>query len=331
MPVYTVFNGDADGLCALQQLRLQQPEEARHWQLVTGVKRDIGLLATLGPVRRARIMVLDLSLDRNRTALQELLAAENRVLYIDHHYAGEIPDSPLLEAHIDPSPRTCTALLVDRLLNGSFSPWAVVGAFGDDLHAPAMKRARELGLDQETCDRLQELGTLLNYNSYGESALDLHVHPLELCAEMQPYPDPLHYLHSSALLPLIQKGYETDQRHLQKDSIYEQSAGGRVFFLPNAAWARRIAGTLANRCAGEEPTKAHAILQQQDNGSLRVSVRAPLHRPEGADLLCRSFAGGGGRSAAAGINSLPPQELTRFLELFRHHFPAPAHATSPLS
>ena len=39
---YDVFNGDADGICALLQLRLAEPREA---QLVTGVKRDINLLS----------------------------------------------------------------------------------------------------------------------------------------------------------------------------------------------------------------------------------------------------------------------------------------------
>ena len=38
---YDVFNGDADGLCALHQLRLANPALA---ELVTGVKRDIKLL-----------------------------------------------------------------------------------------------------------------------------------------------------------------------------------------------------------------------------------------------------------------------------------------------
>ena len=41
MAHYDAFNGDADGLCALHQLRLAQPLEA---VLVTGVKRDIALL-----------------------------------------------------------------------------------------------------------------------------------------------------------------------------------------------------------------------------------------------------------------------------------------------
>ena len=37
-----IFNGDADGICALTQLRLAEPRDAR---LVTGVKRDINLMA----------------------------------------------------------------------------------------------------------------------------------------------------------------------------------------------------------------------------------------------------------------------------------------------
>ena len=39
-----VFNGDADGICALVQLRLAQPAQSK---LVTGVKRDIQLLEHL--------------------------------------------------------------------------------------------------------------------------------------------------------------------------------------------------------------------------------------------------------------------------------------------
>jgi len=36
-----IFNGDADGICALIQYRLANPAEST---LVTGVKRDISLL-----------------------------------------------------------------------------------------------------------------------------------------------------------------------------------------------------------------------------------------------------------------------------------------------
>ena len=41
MTHFDVFNGDADGLCALHQLRLEAPLDS---VLITGVKRDIALL-----------------------------------------------------------------------------------------------------------------------------------------------------------------------------------------------------------------------------------------------------------------------------------------------
>ena len=42
MAYFDVFNGDADGICALLQLRQHTPRIAT---LITGVKRDIGLLS----------------------------------------------------------------------------------------------------------------------------------------------------------------------------------------------------------------------------------------------------------------------------------------------
>ena len=41
MADYDIFNGDADGICALLQLRLAEPRQST---LITGVKRDIDLL-----------------------------------------------------------------------------------------------------------------------------------------------------------------------------------------------------------------------------------------------------------------------------------------------
>ena len=67
---YDVFNGDADGICALLQLRLAEPRQA---QLVTGVKRDINLLSRLEAGRGDRITALDISLDKNRAGLEQAL------------------------------------------------------------------------------------------------------------------------------------------------------------------------------------------------------------------------------------------------------------------
>ena len=104
-----VFNGDADGLCALQQLRLADGPAAAHGALVTGVKRDIDLLGRVAGGAGDDCTVLDVSLDVNRAGLNTLLAAGVRVRYFDHHFAGEIPAHPGLEAHIDPPPRSARA------------------------------------------------------------------------------------------------------------------------------------------------------------------------------------------------------------------------------
>ena len=61
MPLIDVFNGDADGLCALHQLRLADPADS---ELVTGPKRDISLLKRVQARAGDRITVLDLTLAR---------------------------------------------------------------------------------------------------------------------------------------------------------------------------------------------------------------------------------------------------------------------------
>ena len=55
------FNGDADGICALTQIRLQNPVKS---QLVTGVKRDISLLNRVNANSGDIVTVLDISLDK---------------------------------------------------------------------------------------------------------------------------------------------------------------------------------------------------------------------------------------------------------------------------
>ena len=66
---YDIFNGDADGLCALQQLRLEEPREA---ELVTGVKRDIRLVERVQTRAGDELTVLDVSLKSNADALRRV-------------------------------------------------------------------------------------------------------------------------------------------------------------------------------------------------------------------------------------------------------------------
>ena len=89
-----VFNGDADGICALVQLRLAQPVQSR---LVTGVKRDIQLLERIFIQKNDFVTVLDISLKKNRTALDRILQQGATVFYVDHHESGDIPQHPILK------------------------------------------------------------------------------------------------------------------------------------------------------------------------------------------------------------------------------------------
>ena len=63
MLAYDVFNGDADGICALAQLRLAEPKES---VLISGIKRDIELLEQVPLGQAATITALDISFDKNR-------------------------------------------------------------------------------------------------------------------------------------------------------------------------------------------------------------------------------------------------------------------------
>lgn len=323
MEYIDVFNGDADGICALHQLRLAEPRPGA--RLVTGVKRDIALLGQLKGVSGAEIAVVDISLDRNREALLSLLES-CRVLYVDHHHAGELPRSENFSAHIDTDPGTCASLIVDGLLGGRFRTWALVGAFGDNLHSSARKASEGLGLSDETLDRLRELGELLNYNGYGAELADLHCHPAELYRELSAYSDPLDFYQQSPRLEGLRRGFAQDMAQARELPPVQEDAGGRVFELPAAAWSRRVAGVFANELARQAPDKAHALLVADGKGSFLVSVRAPRQRPTGADILCRAFPSGGGRAAAAGINALPEAMRARFMREFSTSF---SQATNP--
>lgn len=311
---YDVFNGDADGLCALNQLRLARPiPEA---QRITGVKRDILLLSQLQDLRHNSITVLDISLDSNRSALLRLLDRQNEILYIDHHFAGDIPRSQLLTAHIDLHPETCTSLLVNARLQGKFGKWAICGAFGDNLHKSAEHLAITFSISERQLMQLKEIGELLNYNGYGETMADLYFSPLVLYAEISQFKDPLEFFAASDTLSSLRCGFQDDMDFALACKEYGSSSKNRVYILPDNARARRISGVFANLKAQEKIEAAHALITENSDGSWRVSVRAPLCNSRDADTLCRKFATGGGRAGAAGINRLPSENLEDFLSAF---------------
>lgn len=317
MPQWDVFNGDADGLCALQQLRLAQPRDSR---LVTGVKRDIGLLIQVQAQAGDQVTVLDIALDKNREALVRLLDQGVKVRYFDHHYPGDIPDHPGLDTHIDTRPDQGTSLLVDHWLGGAHRAWAVVGTFGDNFDRQARAAAVPLGLPEADLERLRDLGIYLNYNGYGASLDDLHAPPAELAQRMLPFADPLEFIAAEPLFKTLEAGYRDDMARAAGLAPVLETARHRAYVLPDAPWARRVSGVLANDLAQAAPERAHALLTQLPAGGFLVSVRAPMAQPQGADDLCRRFPSGGGRKAAAGINQLPEHQFQAFLAAFQGAF-----------
>lgn len=312
-----VFNGDADGICALHQLRLAEPRQSR---LVTGVKRDIALLDRVEADDGDRVCVLDISLDKNRDGLLRLLQSGAHIHYFDHHFAGDIPQHPRLDAHIDTSANICTSLLVNQYLNGAHLAWAVTAAFGDNLHDAARTAAAPLGLSTEKLEALAQLGTLLNYNSYGVTLADLHIAPDALYRAIAPFADPFDFIADSDAYQTLLSGYQTDMAHTTALQPAIDEARIRVYLLPDAAWTRRVGGVFGNELARRAPNRAHALMTSLPEGGYRVSVRAPLATKSGADELCMQFPTGGGRKAAAGINHLPEAMFEPFVDALRRQY-----------
>ncbi len=311
------FNGDADGLCAVQQLRLAQPGPAN---LVTGVKRDITLLRHLAPRASDDVFVLDVSMHENRGELMRLLESGVRVTYFDHHRAGAIPAHPGLDAHIDESADVCTSILVDRHLGGRYRPWAVVAAYGDNLTGVAHAMAKEAGLTAAQVADLESLGVCLNYNAYGESVDDLHFHPAELSTRLLPYADPFAFMADAPIYEKLRAGYEDDMAKARAAARRVYGSSG-IVVLPNAPWARRAIGVLINELARERPNVALAILSPKSAGGYTVSVRVPATSDVSAADFCSDFATGGGRKSAGGINDLPDADVERFAARFQARFP----------
>ena len=198
---YDVFNGDADGLCALQQLRLHERVEGTH--LVTGPKRETSLLRKIPSVEPTEITVLDVSLRANRSDAERLLQDGHRLTYIDHHNSGPIPEHKNLLCYIDTDPAVCTSVIVDQILEGKYRNWAITAAFGDNLIDTAKKLTQMTNLSSYHIGKLQELGELLNYNGYGRKVEDLWFSPEELFQKMQGYQNQLQHWQRCRLKKII--------------------------------------------------------------------------------------------------------------------------------
>lgn len=310
-PRYThfdVFNGDADGLCALQQLRLAQPKAS---VLVTGRKGDHDLLQRVAARPGDTVTVLDIPVEANRQVLQELLGIGVSVECFDHHPASG-PEHPLLRLRLDPAPRLCTSLLVDRYLSGQYRAWAVVGAFGDNRPVAAEEMARCIGLDQKKTRLLKMLGECLNYNAYGGSEADQGVPPALLRQCMAPFHDPLQFMMQGDVFLRIAQRLAGDLALAMDIRPMLQTDRLTAVLLPDAAWARRVIGIYANYLARLNPGRICAVFVPNGRNALSVSLRAARQCGALAGRLARRH-GGDGRATVAGISDLPVENVARLL------------------
>ena len=305
---HDVCNGDADGLCALRMWRLEWPAESI---VVTGLKRDIELVERVDAGAGDRVTVFDLSFRRNRQAALRLLERGAQLRWFDHHDAGELPEHPNFTATIDFDRQTCTSILVDRELGGRFRRWAIAAAYGDNLQASAQRLADTLALSSEDHGALRRFGVLINYNSYGGSDADVHLHPAAVYRLLAHHDDPLEVAAATRLLEELEALRTADLAQARDVAPDRSGPVVEVILLPDAAWSRRVLGTYANERAEADPQRAHAVLRETADG-FEVSVRAPHGVQRGANLLCHEFDGGG-RVTAAGIDRLPSQRLDSFV------------------
>lgn len=320
-------NGDADGLCALVQLRLDEGDDGS--APVTGLKREVALLprvaAELHPGPGDRVTVLDVAVGANREALDAVLAAGAHVRWFDHHDSGALPAHPLLELHVDTASTVCTSLLVDRHLAGRRRRWALAGIWGDNLDAVAAPLAAQAGLDEPPCRRLRALGQAINHNAYGDCEADVLIAPRLLFPRLLAHADPLDFLRSEPLAGELLARHAEDLSRAGACAPHAEGERGAVYLLPDDPWSRRVGGSLAHRLARQEPQRAHAVLRphlraggEAGPPTWLVHVRAPLAQPNGAARLCRLF-GGNGRALAGGINHLPDARVASFIDTFCHH------------
>jgi hypothetical protein len=315
MAIIDVFNGDADGICALVQLRNASPCEDNI--LVTGVKRNVALTDNVDAKDGDSVTILDVSMEKNQKGLARILAANANCLYVDHHFAGDIPEHENLHAIINTTADVCTSILINNYLGGKFVEWAIVGTFGDNLNNSAEVLAKPLGLSMDQLAQLKNLGIYMNYNGYGASLDDLHFKPEQLFRLIDKYVSPFDFIKSDRVnFDKLENGYHADMSAAQKLAAVRETDSNAVFILPNETWARRVSGVYSNDLANASPDKAHAVLTEKSNGNYLVSIRAPLNNKTGADEICRQFPTGGGRKAAAGINDLPIELYDKFIDTF---------------
>ena len=329
---FDVFNGDADGICALHQLRLAEPRDS---VLVTGAKRQIALLervnelvaGSVTPIHASRVTVLDIAVERNLPALERLLAASASVQWFDHHEPGPIPPSPQLDARIDTDPGVCTSILVDHHLGGRYRRWAICAAFGDGMPTSAVALAGHLPRDQRLSrlelEALRVIGEALNYNAYAADTGTAVLEASALYRSLAGIVDPLVLIDTPLIAQLTSLSASDLAESLRAGPILDLPAGS-AWLLPATVAARRARGLVAQRLRARIGNRTVLIIAPDGEGRVDISIRCPAGAARPASSFARRYDGGGGRATAAGIDRLPAERLDALLADFERWLSEPA-------
>jgi hypothetical protein len=311
-----VFNGDADGIFALIQLRKANPVSTKKQSLLSGPKRDVSLLnkITNEQANGACISVLDISFDKNSSDVERLLNFTENIFYCDHHQANSLFTHSKLSALINNAPDVCTSLLINDFLKGSHVSWAISAAYGDGLDKSASKLANAVGISEDDKNKLKQLGMLVNYNGYGAYESDLFFRPTELYQLLFNYENPFDVIADvNSPYSTLRIGYDSDLSKARDCSPVINDNCAIAIVFDNEPWAARISGSYGNLLAEENPNKAVIVSTINDDKTLKISLRAPKNSPRGAAQICSQFESGGGRESAAGINRLNLSDFDRFV------------------
>ena len=317
MANYDVFNGDTDGIFAWHQLRLAHPRDAT---IVTGVKRDVGLVSRVNAGKGDMVTVMDVSHAKNRKDVQRLLDSGAIVEYFDHHDPSELIAHPNITYHINTEPNISTGLIVNSYVKGKNCLWSIATAFGDNHIELAINMAKSEGLDDEQINLLKQIGLVVNYNSYGQTADDLFYSPEEIAEAVKACgSDVFRFTEQSDIFSTLLENFSNDMASAGCQEPYSINENGVIYTLPNEDCTHRIMGSFSNHLVSTNKDLACAISVLNSDGTYRISVRSSINNPHGAGDLCKKF-GGGGREKAAGINNLPESELEEFKEEFEGTF-----------
>ena len=314
---YDVFNGDADGICSLLQLRLSNPKNSK---LITGVKRDISLLKKISPVKQDSVTVLDISMKKNYQEVVDFLELGVEVFYADHHQSGDLLTHKNFRSYINESSSICTSLIINEYLSGKYQEWAIVGAYGDGMDKSARIIADKADLSKDNREQLRLLGECINYNSYGTSETDLLYHPSLLYKLLKRNYNPFDFISNEAsVYNRLLNSYRLDTSKAKAILPEIEDNNVSIIILPDKPWSSRVIGVYANMLMYGNKDRAHALMILNKNRGYLVGVRAPYNNRAGADILCSMF-GGGGRKGAGGINNLPKKEKDCFIKMFIKQF-----------